>query len=224
MRRRGVLSVLVGCSTLLAIALPGLGTASAAPPAVTIAGSLPAPVAGPGTETLDYTMTVTAAIDGAVLTATEPADMTADPATVQVNGVDAPVGTVSQQGDGLVIRLGAGADGAQGGTLTVGAYLITFDIAVPATVPPNSTASASLAFTRSAVPDSATSNTVALSGPDLASVDPAQQRRGSDPAARHRADRLLRCRTHQRRCRRDGCHPHDHACRRGSRSTQVPTR
>ena len=104
MRRRGVLSVLVGCSTLLAIALPGLGTASAAPPAVTIAGSLPAPVASPGPETLDYTITVTAAIDGAVLTATEPADMTADPATVQVNGFDAPVGTVSQQGDGLAIR------------------------------------------------------------------------------------------------------------------------
>ena len=168
MRRRGVLSVLVGCSTLLAIALPGLGTASAAPPAVTIAGSLPAPVASPGPETLDYTITVTAAIDGAVLTATEPADMTADPATVQVNGFDSPVGTVSQQGDGLAIRLGAGADGAQGGTLTVGAYLITFDIAVPATVPSNATASASLAFTRSAVPDSATSNTVALRGPDLA--------------------------------------------------------
>ena len=168
MRRRGVLSVLAGCAALLAVAIPGLGAASAAPPPVTIAGSLPAAVAGPGTETLDYTITVSGAdIDGAVLTATEPVGMTADPATVRVDGVDPPAGTVSQQGDGLTIRLGAGADAAQGGTLAIGAYLITFDIAVPATVPANSTASASLAFTRNAVPDNATSNTVSLSGPDL---------------------------------------------------------
>ena len=168
MRRRGVLSVLAGCAALLAVAIPGLGAASAAPPPVTIAGSLPAAVTGPGTETLDYTITVSGAdIDGAVLTATEPVGMTADPATVRVDGVDPPAGTVSQQGDGLTIRLGAGADAAQGGTLAIGAYLITFDIAVPATVPANSTASASLAFTRNAVPDNATSNTVSLSGPDL---------------------------------------------------------
>ncbi len=166
---RVALVVVIGCASLIAMALPGLGTASAVPVAtVTITGATPAVVTGPATATLNYTITVTGiAVEAAVLTTTEPEGVQAEPLSVKINDVAAPVGTVSANTPGLTIRLGVGADTTNGGHLGVGAYLVSFQIAVPAGLPSNASASAALAFTRDTTPGSAASNSVPLVAPDL---------------------------------------------------------
>ncbi len=167
---RVALVAMIGCTSLITMALPGLGAASAAPVAtVTITGSAPAAVPGPATATLTYTITVTgSAVDAAVLATTEPEGVQSQPTSVKINGGDAPPETVSVDAPGLTIRLGDGADATNGGHLDVGDYLVSFQIDVPAGLPSEATASATLAFTGNATPGRAASNPVPLVAPDLA--------------------------------------------------------
>jgi len=140
---------------------------------VRVTGIVTTPAAA-GELEVDYTVTVAgSAVDGVVLTSAQPDAATADPSSVEVNGVPADPATVTAAADTLVVRLGSGADATDGGTLAVGAYLVSMDVADPATLPVTSTVSAEVDYTRAGVPGSATSAPVALGEPDLVASLPA---------------------------------------------------
>lgn len=163
---------LLAATASFVVAVPGAGAAAPAAD-VRVSGIVTTPAAA-GELEVDYTVTVAGTpVDGVVLTSAQPDGATADPAGVAVNGTAVDPATVTAAADTLVVRLGTGADATTGGTLAVGAYLVSMDVADPATLPVTSTVSAEVDYTRAGVAGSATSAPVALGEPDLVATLPA---------------------------------------------------
>jgi hypothetical protein len=164
--RAGLVALL---ATVLSVAT---ATDAYADPIVSVVGAAAVPTQ-PGTDELTYTIAIgNGPIDAVVLHAHQPQGLTADPTTVVVDGAPAPAGTVTQAGAGLTVRLGAGADTTDGGTLATGNHTVTFDFTVPTL--PNGAASsyAVVDYTSNGQAHEARSTPVSLSIPDLMLTKP----------------------------------------------------
>ena len=148
------------------------GTDAFADPVVSVVGAAAVPTQ-PGTDELTYTIAIgNGPIDAVVLQAHQPQGLTADPASVVVDGTPAPTATVSQSGAGLTVRLGTGADATDGGTLATGNHTVTFDFAVPALPAGAASAYAVVDYTADGQAHETKSTPVSLSIPDLKLTKP----------------------------------------------------
>jgi hypothetical protein len=131
---------------------------------------------------VNYTVTVQGegVTDAKLVTGTF-ASAPVDPTTVQVDGTAAPSPTITQTPGQMTIRLGTGADATNGGALSIGSYLVSYQQQRPTGVSKSAATSATVSFTRAGQPGSVTSNSVALTHPDITLRIPA--RSGEDRAA-----------------------------------------
>lgn len=135
-------------------------------PSDTITGSAPATAHGPGTITFSYDIELTATVDSASITTSQPAELPANATGVTLDGTPVPAAQISRP-DSRDITVQVGALPTDG--LTAGSHTLTFTAAVSTGPSAATVSSATLNYTRTAVPGSITSADVpvAVNPPDL---------------------------------------------------------
>ncbi|HEX4726522.1 MAG TPA: hypothetical protein VH298_01915 [Jatrophihabitans sp.] len=153
-------------SVLLGVLLVPVLPAVSLPPD-TITGSAPATAHGPGNISFSYDIELTAAVDSASITTSQPAELPANVSGVKLDGVPVPAAQISRP-DPLDITVQVGALPTDG--LTAGSHTLSLTAAVSTGPSASTTSSATLNYTRTAVPGSITSPNVpvAVNQPDLA--------------------------------------------------------
>ncbi|MGX7677847.1 hypothetical protein ACSMXN_02995 [Jatrophihabitans sp. DSM 45814] len=143
-----------------------LASPAGALPTVSVTGSAPATVHGPGTVIFSYSIDVLSNIGSTTLTTHQPAELPALVAGVTLDGLPVPAGQVSQP-DSVDITVQTGADPTDG--LAAGTHIITFVATVGAGASATTSATATLAWVAGASPQSALSNAVpvAINQPDI---------------------------------------------------------
>lgn len=164
--RTRLAGLIASSSVLLGALLIPAGPALSLPPD-TITGSAPATAHGPGTITVSYDIELTAAVDSASITTHQPTELPANTAGVTLDGVPVPAAQISRP-DPRDITVQAGPLPTDG--LAAGSHTLSFTVAVSAGPAASTVSSATLSFTRTAVPASISSADVpvALNQPDLA--------------------------------------------------------
>lgn len=185
---RRVVSRSIAAVMAVALVLGGLevtaAQASVAPTSLaTVAGFLTtASSSNPDLLVVNYTVTVQGeGLTAAQLTMTTFPSAPVDLATVQVDGATAPSATITQTSSTMIVRLGTGADAANGGALGVGSYLVSYQQQRPSGGSPTASTIGTLNFNRGGIPNSASSNAVPLEHPDITLTIPRGS--GEDKAA-----------------------------------------
>ncbi|MDQ1748987.1 MAG: hypothetical protein QOE71_43 [Pseudonocardiales bacterium] len=161
-------ALLTASLLLLSGAVWQMGSADAVLP-LTLAGSAPSAVHGPGAVTFSYSIDLPSDIGSAVLTTHQATALPALVTAVTIDGLAVPAGQISRPDSGdIAVQTGpAATDG-----LVHGHHVFTFTADVSAGPSAVTSSSATLAFTESAIPIAVTSAPVLVSvnQPDIAVV------------------------------------------------------
>src|SRR6185503_3808669 len=151
---RAPLAGLVTSGSVLLGLLLVPGTSALSLPLDTITGSAPATAHGPGSITVSYDIELTAAVDSASITTSQPAELPANVTGVKLDGVPVPAAQISRP-DPLDITVQVGALPTDG--LAAGSHTLSFTAAVGTGPSASTNSHATLNFSRAAVPDSISS-------------------------------------------------------------------
>jgi hypothetical protein len=134
---------------------------------VSITGSAPASVHGPGSLTFSYDIELTAPVDSTTITTHQPVELPANTTGVRLDGAPVPAAQISRP-DAVDITVQTGPLATDG--LAAGSHTLTFTVAVGTGPSIATTSSATLAYSLTGTPGSVTSADVpvAVNQPDLA--------------------------------------------------------